>query len=492
LRTRHTRAIRIRVDDDIDRVAREAVSGLSSREPIFSARRVLTIGQTLFVFAMVTAVFGLFALAPRAMAAVLVIGLALFNAAAFLFKGWLALAGARTRARERASPSEATLPSYSVLIPLYREASVVTPLLEAIKALDYPRDKLEVLLIVEEDDRETQDALSRHELSQQMRVVDVPAYGPRTKPKALSFALSYARGDLVAVFDAEDQPEPDQLKCAARRLLAEPGSVACLQARLNYFNARENWLTRLFAIDYCLWFDLLLPGLERLGAPVLLGGTSNHFRRDVLEAVGGWDPFNVTEDADLGLRIARKGFRVQTISPTTYEEAPPRLGAWLRQRTRWLKGYMQTWLVHMREPKRLWRETGTIGFTACQLFLLGTVLAGLFNPLLWVLSLLWLQGGEGFLSAEAGQTVLAFAPVSLILGNAVVIGLSMLAPLKRGWIDLVPWAVTVPVYWLLVSLAAWLALLELMIVPSYWAKTRHGITRFQASPRLSAAKKRPV
>jgi len=484
------RAIPIRTEDDGRRIVREAVTGLYAREPEFSARRILTGRQMLVLYGMLSLLLLLLAEAPRTAASLIVASLALFYAAAFLFKGWLAFAGAARTAIDNATPADSALPTYSVLVPLYREAAVVTPLVQALQALDYPRDKLDILLIVEEDDRETEAALVRQPLPREMRLIRVPNFGPRTKPKALSFALAFARGTLVTVFDAEDQPEPDHLKRAAARLLAEPKDVACVQARLNYFNARENWLTRLFAVDYCLWFDLLLPGLERLGAPVLLGGTSNHFRREILEAVGGWDPYNVTEDADLGFRIARKGFRVRTISATTFEEAPLRLSSWLKQRTRWLKGYMQTWFVHMRAPRRLWRETGAIGFAACQLFLLGTILAGLLNPVLWLLFVMWLRTGEGLLSARAGSLVLALAPLSLVIGNAVIVYLSLLAPLKRGWLDLVPWALLVPVYWLLVSLAAWLALLELVAAPFYWAKTRHGLTRFRAAPRLSADKRK--
>lgn len=489
MKPQRVRAIRIRTEDDAQRIVREAVMRLHASEPELSARRVLTGRQMLVLYGSLSAFLGLLALSPRLAAGIIVVLLALFYVAAFLFKGWLAFAGAGRRERTHTVPSDVALPTYSVLVPLYREAAVVTPLLQALQALDYPRDKLEILLIVEQNDRETAAALARATLPRETHVIRVPDFGPRTKPKALSFALAYARGALITVFDAEDQPEPNHLKHAAARLLAESKDVACVQARLNYFNARENWLTRLFAIDYCLWFDLLLPGLERLGAPVLLGGTSNHFRREILEAVGGWDPYNVTEDADLGIRIARKGFRVRTISATTFEEAPLRLTSWLKQRTRWLKGYMQTWFVHMREPRRLWRETGAMGFAACQLFLLGTILAGLLNPVLWLLFFMWLKTGEGLLSASAGSIVLAFAPLSLVIGNAVIVYLSLLAPLRRGWFDLVPWALLAPVYWLLVSIAAWLALVELVAAPFYWAKTRHGLTRFRASPRLSSVKR---
>jgi cellulose synthase/poly-beta-1,6-N-acetylglucosamine synthase-like glycosyltransferase len=238
------RAIPIRTEDDGRRIVREAVTGLYAREPEFSARRILTGRQMLVLYGMLSLLLLLLAEAPRTAASLIVASLALFYAAAFLFKGWLAFAGAARTAIDNATPADSALPTYSVLVPLYREAAVVTPLVQALQALDYPRDKLDILLIVEEDDRETEAALVRQPLPREMRLIRVPNFGPRTKPKALSFALAFARGTLVTVFDAEDQPEPDHLKRAAARLLAEPKDVACVQARLNYFNARENWLTR--------------------------------------------------------------------------------------------------------------------------------------------------------------------------------------------------------------------------------------------------------
>jgi cellulose synthase/poly-beta-1,6-N-acetylglucosamine synthase-like glycosyltransferase len=489
MRKAQAKRVRDRTEDDAHSIVRESVTRLASTAPEFSARPVLTGKQAFVLLTLIGAFIGAYALAPKASLSAAIVTLAIFYAAGFLFKGWLAFAGAPESKVDSTPLPDSRLPLYTVLVPLYRERDVIPLLLQSLLSLDYPRHKLDVILVVEEADRETQRALARHPLPREFRIVLVPAFGPRTKPKALTVALAYARGDLVTIFDAEDQPEPDQLKRAAQQLLNEPKDVACVQARLNYFNARENWLSRQFAIDYCLWFDLLLPGLERLGAPVLLGGTSNHFRRDVLEAVGGWDPFNVTEDADLGIRLARKGFRVRTMKATTFEEAPVKFIPWLRQRTRWFKGYMQTYLVHMREPRRLFRETRLIGFATCQLFLLGTILAGILNPFLWYLFFVWLQTGEGPLSAAGGDIVLALAPISLIFGNATVIFLSMLAPLKRGWLDLVPWATFAPVYWVLISIAAWLALFELTVAPSHWAKTRHGLTRFRAMPGLSTEPK---
>ena len=218
----------------------------------------------------------------------------------------------------------------------------------------------------------------------------MPPSQPQTKPKACNFALRFARGEYLVIYDAEDRPEPDQLRKVVATFRRAPPNTACLQCRLNYFNANENWLTRMFTLDYSLWFDQVLPGLERLNMPIPLGGTSNHFRIDVLRELRAWDPFNVTEDADLGIRLTQKGYRVGVVDSTTFEEASCQAGNWIRQRSRWIKGYMQTLLVHTRRPLHLIRSTGPLGFLGFVFFIGGTVLSGLLNPIFWALYLVWL------------------------------------------------------------------------------------------------------
>jgi cellulose synthase/poly-beta-1,6-N-acetylglucosamine synthase-like glycosyltransferase len=233
----------------------------------------------------------------------------------------------------------------------------------------------------------------------------------------------------------------------------------------------------MFALDYALWFDFLLPGLDKLGIPMPLGGTSNHFRVEALRAINAWDPFNVTEDADLGIRLSRLGMRVKTLDSTTYEEATNALGNWLRQRTRWLKGYMQTWLVHMRAPRQLLRNAGVGGFFGFQFFVGGTVLSALLNPLLWsvfLTSYFFDLPSIGLL--DASRSVSGFA---LLLGNALFAYLAMLGPYRRGWIDLSPFALLAPIYWLLISAAAYRALWQLARNPWHWEKTPHGVSRMR-------------
>ena len=247
-------------------------------------------------------------------------------------------------------------PVYTVLCPLYQEWAVIPQFIAAMSSLDYPKDRLEVMLLLEADDQLTRDQIAATPLADYFEIVVVPTSQPRTKPKACNYGLAKAKGEYCVIFDAEDIPEPDQLKKAVLGLEAAGNDLVCLQAKLNYYNTNQNILTRLFTLEYSLWFDLILTGLQYIEAPIPLGGTSNHFRTRQLRELQGWDPFNVTEDADLGMRIAKLGYRTAVLNSTTMEEANSNLGNWLKQRSRWIKGYVQTYLVHMRRPKS-WRSS---------------------------------------------------------------------------------------------------------------------------------------
>jgi len=362
-------------------------------------------------------------------------------------------------------PDEA-LPVMTVLCPLYKEAAVVADLCAALSALNYPRAKLDAKLILEADDEETLAAVRAAGPPDFCDVVVVPAAHPRTKPKALNYALAFARGEVVAVFDAEDRPHPEQLRQAAAAFAAGGPSLACVQAPLLIDNASETWIARQFAVEYAVQFGSLLPFMARMRLPFPLGGTSNYVRRDVLHAVGGWDPYNVTEDADLGYRLARNGFAMTAITAPTFEEAPLRYGPWLRQRTRWIKGHIQTWLVLMRNPFGAAREMGAAGFWAMQLVLAGGVLAALLHgPMA-----LWLVAAAlaPTLSLQAPDVILA------ISGYATAAYAALAAAACTGQPRLIMAAPTMPLYWPLASVAALLALRELITKPHYWAKTDHG------------------
>ena len=352
-----------------DLLSHRAVNELAETNPELSAREVFTPGQIMTIYALATALLIGLALSPVPTLVTLNVLMSVFYFGNFVFKGILVSAeGARSADRDDAIAIEARalsddeLPVFTVLVPMYREPATLPLLARSLRELDYPLGKLDIKLVLEADDTETIEVASKLGLEGVFEVIRVPPSQPKTKPKACNFALQFARGEYLAIYDAEDRPEPDQLRKVVATFRRASPETACLQCRLSYFNATENWLSRMFTLDYALWFDQMLPGLERLNVPIPLGGTSNHFKIEVLRELHGWDPFNVTEDADLGVRLTQKGYRVGVVDSTTYEEAACHAGNWIRQRSRWMKGYMQTFLVHTRRPLQLLRTTGPLGF----------------------------------------------------------------------------------------------------------------------------------
>jgi cellulose synthase/poly-beta-1,6-N-acetylglucosamine synthase-like glycosyltransferase len=388
---------------------------------------------------------------------------------------WGALAVAAPPRRRAAVQGPAgDMPVYSLLVALYREASVVPELVASLERMEWPRNRLEIKLVCEADDRETLHALRRIALPPYMEVVEVPAFGPRTKPKALDFALPLARGELVALYDAEDHPHPRQLLEAWHKFRESPPEVACVQAPLEIVNRSDSLIARMFAFEYASLFRGLLPFLAGRRLLVPLGGTSNHFRRSALEEVGVWDPFNVTEDADLGVRLARFGYRTETIACPTWEAGPAAFATWLPQRTRWLKGWMQTWLVHMRQPARLLRDLGPGSFVICQILFAGMVLSALAHPLFLATGLV--LAVDLLLDRPANSWKSALLAIDI-----VNVGCGYLSFLLLGWRVCTPrerlgfWKVVLftPLYWMMMSLAAWRALLQLCRKPHLWEKTPH-------------------
>ncbi|MDF3813650.1 MULTISPECIES: glycosyltransferase [Rhodopseudomonas] len=381
------------------------------------------------------------------------------------------------------------LPVYTVIAALYHEANSVAALIRAIDALDYPREKLDVILVVEPNDLATRAAIARLRPKPHLRVLIAPPDKPQTKPKALNYALAFARGSFIAIFDAEDRPEPGQLHAALSAFRTHGADTACAQASLCVDNISHSWLSRTFAVEYVGQFDMLLPGMSELGLPLPLGGSSNHFRTSVLREVGGWDPFNVTEDADLGLRLARFGYRSVTFASTTFEEAPIAFGNWLRQRSRWMKGWLQTWQVHMRHPRLLWREVGPAGFVTLNVIVGGNVLTALAYPILLgavLTSLLNIPLTLPSALVPSWSSPLHLASVMTGLLSTVAVGLWGLRrrkQLRRGWIM----ALT-PLYWLCLSIAAWRAVAQYVWAPYQWEKTEHGVARREqtAAPAQSA------
>lgn len=379
-------------------------------------------------------------------------------------------------AQELAALSEADLPTYTLLIPLYREAEVLDKLVKGLCELDYPPEKLDIHLLLEENDAEMVAAVEARALPPQFRKVVVPHSQPKTKPKACNFGLHLAQSDLLVIYDAEDIPERDQLRKAACAFRKAPAQVACLQAKLNYFNPRQNLLTRWFTAEYSVWFDLFLPGLTSSGAPIPLGGTSNHFRVAPLKELGGWDPFNVTEDADLGIRLHKHGYRTAMIDSTTWEEANSDLWGWIRQRSRWVKGYIQTYLVHMRHPGKLLKQLGLGPWLSFQLTVGGSIICFLMNPVYWLLTVAWILTHAGIINAIFPTPLYVAGVFCLLIGNFVFLYLNVVGCMNRGYYDLVKHAVITPVYWLMMSWAAYKAAGQLLVRPHYWEKTKHGLT----------------
>ncbi|EIM28746.1 glycosyltransferase [Microvirga lotononidis] len=373
---------------------------------------------------------------------------------------------------------DAALPVYTIIAALYREKRVAATLIQALSRLDYPAAKLDIKLVLESDDRETLDALRAVDLPGNMEIVVAPKGEPRTKPRALNVALPLARGRFTVIYDAEDVPDPGQLRLAVARFARLPPQVACLQARLTIDNTDDSWLTRLFTIEYAALFDVFNPGLAEIGSPIPLGGTSNHFRTSVLKAVHGWDAWNVTEDADLGLRLARLGYEVRDLPSSTLEEAPVTLGSWMRQRTRWMKGFVQTATTHSRRPWVLLRQLGVWRCYGALVLTWGIVLSALFYPLFSVLFLAEWFSGTTRLYASRWDTVAWFYSLTLFLSGTAAIMIPALVALhsRRLW-RLWPWLPLLPFYYGLVSIAAWRGLWELATATFRWNKTSHGHAR---------------
>jgi len=377
---------------------------------------------------------------------------------------------------------DASLPIYTIIVALYREKRVASRLVAALERLDYPAAKLDIKLVLEADDHETMAALDAIERPGNIEIIVAPPGQPRTKPRALNVALPLARGRFTVVYDAEDVPDPEQLRLAVSAFARMRADVACLQARLTIDNTDDSWLTRLFTIEYAALFDVFNPGLAEIGSPIPLGGTSNHFRTAVLKRVHGWDAWNVTEDADLGIRLARLGYRIADLPSSTLEEAPSTLNAWLRQRTRWMKGYLQTGISHSRNPASSLSQFGFWRFYAGMALTAGAVLSALVYPFCTGLFLvLWLSEQPRSPWEEAW---LAGSLTLFVSGIASVLIPAFVALHRRGLWRLVPWVALLPFYYGLVSLAAWRGLWELVIAPFRWNKTSHGFARTSRSGAL--------
>jgi cellulose synthase/poly-beta-1,6-N-acetylglucosamine synthase-like glycosyltransferase len=414
--------------------------------------------------------------------------------------------------------NDADLPIYTIFLPLYKEANIAKKIIHNMAKLDYPKDKLDIKLLLESDDIQTLTAVKKCSLPTHYDLIVVPDFQPKTKPRACNFGLARAKGEYCVIFDAEDCPEPDQLRKAVAVFKKESELLACIQAKLNYYNAKQNLLTKLFTIEYSTAFDLFLPGVEIFNVPLPLGGTSNHFRTAILKDIGGWDPFNVTEDCDLGIRLYKHGYRTALLDSTTWEEANSNLWNWIRQRSRWVKGFLQTHLAHMRHPLRTVQGLGLWGTFGFYMSVGASSFMMLTNVFYWIIVgfylFLFIHGLTNGLTASeilvgphtyanySGISLAGFelqawplvywgaaegqiwvtlsilfcvVSILLFLANFMFIAIYFIACWRRKYYFLLPYCLLMPFYWLLISFGAWKGFIQLFTNPFYWEKTIHGL-----------------
>ncbi len=467
-----------------------AINGLREEHPLQSASKAVFGWQKPTLVALLVALIGFAVWRPMTTAVVLIglctLGYVLTMAdRVLIFKEGLSSRPIVVTDSEARAIPDADLPDYTILVPAYNEPEVVGELIGAMAALEYPRERLQILLLLEADDDITIEAARDCCASDLITIVLVPPAEPRTKPKACNYGLHFATGQLVTIYDAEDLPEPLQLRRVAVAFAKLPDNIACVQAKLVFHNGHQNILTGWFTAEYGLWFGYLLPGMMRTSSPIPLGGTSNHLRRDVLDEIGAWDPFNVTEDADLGLRIDASGYHTAVIDSTTLEEANSDPINWIRQRSRWYKGYLQTWLVHIRQPVKLFGTLGPRSFLRFNLVLAGTPIIAVLNLVFWLITLLWFLGQPAVVGAVFPWYIYFPALVALVLGNAATLYMNMIALREDDRADLLVPALTVPAFWLLMSVAAAKGLYQLIRNPSYWEKTFHGLATAAPTPAES-------
>jgi len=469
---------------------KSAVFELLNTDPDSSALTTFTTPQLISIFL----VMGLLAVGLvthfRDVMIWINIVLSVFFLVAIIFKLFLSLVGSKFELYQAVTHHElrhihdADLPIYTILLPVYKEDKLIKKLIWNLQSLDYPREKLDVKLLIEEDDDKTLNAVRELDFPAVFEVIVVPFHQPKTKPKACNYGLHFARGKYLTIYDAEDIPDSDQLKKVVTLFKKLPENYICVQSALNYFNRNENFLTRMFTLEYSFWFDYMLPGLDTLDIPIPLGGTSNHFKIEALLELGAWDPFNVTEDADLGVRAYAKGYKIAIVNSTTYEEANNDTFNWIRQRSRWIKGYMQTYLVHMRNPIKLIKKIGWRGFLGFNFFVGATPLTFLVYPILLVVFLAYVVFSISYIKLLFPDWVLFISIFNLMVGNILMIYVNMIAVFKRRFYELILFAIANPIYWLLHSVAAYKGLYQLVVKPFYWEKTNHGLSKVNSATNV--------
>lgn len=438
-------------------------------DPRYSSYKLLSLKSKVLLMVVIGATIGCFILYPMIVLKLALVAANLLFFSNIVFKVILFSSGRKSKTIDNSykNISEESLPTYSILLPLYKEGLVVKNLLKSMRKLNYPKSKLDIILIVEQFDRETIRFLNKETYDGLFRVVCVPKSNPKTKPKACSYALKFAEGEYLTIYDAEDRPEPDQLLKAVYMFRKERKEVACLQSKLHCFNFRESIIAFLFSVEYLIWFGIFLKGLERLSIPIPLGGNSNHFRTDILRHMGGWDPYNVTEDADLGYRLAKKGYTTKMLDSVTWEESPINFKSWINQRSRWIKGHIQTYMVHLRDSKRLKDKFGNMGVLGFHCFLILPITAYFLQIL--VVTSIFVETKDPcmlILKDLSSINMVFWIVFSIFLGGFAVI--------KNKWKNVrVVYVAFYPFYYCLHFISAIIALYQLVFKAHYWSKTSH-------------------
>jgi glycosyltransferase XagB len=491
----------------IDNIYREihkknALLDLYNRTPDQSAYKVLYPNQKYFIVAVAAAIMASAIISSTVTIMVLFgavsIGYFIVNPLK-IYISILGFRGARTPTKitkgEILNTNDEDLPIYTVLVPVYREATMLAQNMRNMYNLNYPKKKLDIKILMEEKDEETineakalglfgspqrkVEGIPEEKYDEFLELFDplvIPTADITTKPRACNYGLLRAKGEFCVIYDAEDNPDPDQIKKAVIVFNRLPHNVVCLQSKLNFYNADENVLTKWFSIEYANWYEFYLQGLDWIEAPIPLGGTSNHFNKKALDELGRWDPYNVTEDADIGIRLARQKMKTDMIDSYTYEEATNSTKSWIKQRSRWYKGHLQTYLVHMRHPIKLCKDLGAKNFFKLQ-FTFGTsVFIPLINPILWTLlaATLLLPPMFGWIVPSYLSPISIF---NLVVGNLSYIAIYVVACVKLKKYRFTPYALLMPIYWGLHSIASWRGFIQLITKPHYWDKTTHGVSK---------------
>ena len=480
----------------------EAMLDLYNRTPDQSAYKVLLPNQKVFIICAVAAIVAGAILSSVTTFMVLFAAVSIGYFIVNPIKIYISIRGFKgsrqptriTKCETQCDPDK-DLPIYTILIPVFHEAQVLAQNLKNMYRINYPRQKMDIKILMEEKDTETineakklglfgspknfVEGIPHKEYTEFLKLFDpivIPSAQITTKPRACNYGLLRAKGEYCVIYDAEDNPDPDQLRKAATVFLRSGENVVCLQSKLNFYNSNENILTKWFSIEYGNWFEFYLQGLDWINAPIPLGGTSNHFRKKSLDELGRWDPYNVTEDADLGVRLARRKLRTEIIDTYTYEEATATIGSWIRQRSRWYKGHLQTYLVHMRYPRKLFKDLGASQFLKFQLTFGGGVAVPIINPVLWALTAVSLLVPSSF-SGLIPSYLQVICLINLVAGNATYLLIYVIASIKLKKYNSITLALLMPLYWGLLSIASWRGLIQLIRNPFYWDKTTHGVSK---------------